>query len=563
MKPNCCSSVVFVLTPLALALLVSVPSVSQAQSLPRQNSGLLEREALTKPSPTKRTTVPTVKRLKGKKKTEEAKPKIEKPFVVRAIVVEGSTVFSPEDFASIIKPYLDQEVTVNQLSELASVLSELYRKRGYFLSHVLVPDQTIQQGRVRLSAVEGRIQRVHFRGVDEAMSQRLADYTQSITNVPAIRTEQVESVLLLLNDLPGVTAKGIVVPSDTTPGLADLVVDVEQLKRRGSVELNNRGSSTKHDTRLFAEFDVHGVLSAFDNLHVDFLSSGTKEQNYLRSVYDLNVGSKGLVVGLGGNVSQSGRDVSDTSSVKTHADGWDIHALYPLLRSQTQNVFVRSSLSAFDSVTYVNAQPLFREKTRVVRAGLTWDVDDAWGGDNLLDAELSKGLNALGAQKAGAPDAARPQAKVDFTKLNTYFAHLQPLGQNYFMYFAFNAQFTSDPLPYAEQFGFGGEAFGRGYRSSVLLGDRGFATKLELRKDIYTEGKRWSPYVFADSGRVWTNNPSSVEVSSASAQSMGAGLNVQLGQSYRAYCEVAKPFSSTPSGQSRDANIYAGFVFQF
>jgi hemolysin activation/secretion protein len=563
MKPNCCSSAVFVLTPLALALLVSVPSVSPAQSLPRQNSGQLEREALTKPSPTKRTTVPTVKRLKGKKKTEEAKPKIEKPFVARAIVVEGSTVFSAEDFASIIKPYLDQEITVNQLSELASALSELYRKRGYLLSQVLVPDQTIQQGRVRLSAVEGRIQRVQFRGVDEAMSQRLADYTQSITNVPAIRTEQVESVLLLLNDLPGVTAKGIVVPSDTTPGLADLVVDVEQLKRRGSVELNNRGSSTKHDTRLFAEFDVHGVLSAFDNLHVDLLSSGTKEQNYLRSVYDLNVGSKGLVVGLGGNVSQSGRDVSDTSSVKTHADGWDIHALYPLLRSQTQNVFVRSSLSAFDSVTYVNAQPLFREKTRVVRAGLTWDVDDAWGGDNLLDTELSKGLNALGAQKAGAPDAARPQAKVDFTKFNTYFAHLQPLGQNYFMYFALNAQFTSDPLPYAEQFGFGGEAFGRGYRSSVLLGDRGFATKLELRKDIYTEGKRWSPYVFADSGRVWTNSPSSVEVSSASAQSMGAGLNLQLGSSYRAYCEVAKPLSTTSSSQSRDANIYAGFVFQF
>jgi hemolysin activation/secretion protein len=563
MKPNRCSSRVFVLTPLVFALLTSVPSMSQAQSLSRQNSGQLEREALTKPTPTKRTTVPSVKRLKGKKKTEEAKPKIEKPFVARAIVVEGSTVFSPEDLAPIIKPYLDQEVTVPQLSELASALSDLYRKRGYFLSQVVVPDQTIQQGRVRLSAVEGRIQRVQFRGVDEAMSQRLADYTQSITLVPAVRTDQVESVLLLLNDLPGVIAKGIVVPSDSTPGLADLVVDVEQLKRRGSIEINNRGVSTKHDARLFAEFDVHGVLSVFDKLHVDWLSSATKEQNYLRAVYDLNVGSKGLVVGMGGNVSQSGRDASETTSVKTHADGWDLHALYPLLRTQTQNLFVRSSLSAFDSVTYVNAQPLFREKTRVVRAGLSWDVDDVWGGDNLLDAELSKGLNGLGAQKAGAPDAARPQAKVDFAKLNTYFARLQPLGQNYSMSFALSAQFTSDPLPYAEQFGFGGEAFGRGYRSSVLLGDRGFSTKLELRKDIYTESKRWSPYVFADAGRVWTNSPSSVEVSSASAQSMGVGLNLQWGPSYRAYCEVAKPLSNPPSGQSRDTNIYAGFVFQF
>src|SRR5437867_12294703 len=74
---------------------------------------------------------------------------------VREIRVTGSTVFSPVELAAVTAPYVNREVSSEDLEALRVALTRLYVDRGYVNSGAVLPDQPVTDGVITFAIAEG------------------------------------------------------------------------------------------------------------------------------------------------------------------------------------------------------------------------------------------------------------------------------------------------------------------------------------------------------------------------------------------------------------------------
>jgi len=83
---------------------------------------------------------------------------------VREIKVVGSTVFSPGDLAKVTDPYINRELTSEELETLRVALTLLYVNNGYVNSGAILPDQSVTEGVVTYQIIEGSLSAVDVEG---------------------------------------------------------------------------------------------------------------------------------------------------------------------------------------------------------------------------------------------------------------------------------------------------------------------------------------------------------------------------------------------------------------
>jgi hemolysin activation/secretion protein len=83
---------------------------------------------------------------------------------VRAIRITGSTVFSQEDLAKITAPYVNRELTTEDLEALRLALTRLYINAGYINSGAVIPDQTVRDGVITMQIIEGELTAIEITG---------------------------------------------------------------------------------------------------------------------------------------------------------------------------------------------------------------------------------------------------------------------------------------------------------------------------------------------------------------------------------------------------------------
>ena len=113
----------------------------------------------------------------------------------------------------------------------------------YILAQVVVPEQDIKDGTVQLHVVEGHIAGVSYKG--QSRSQALVEkILNKVKNRRAFNISSLEQNILLLNDIPGVSAKTTLIPTKSTePGAVDLLVEYDpETHISQSVTADNAGS---------------------------------------------------------------------------------------------------------------------------------------------------------------------------------------------------------------------------------------------------------------------------------------------------------------------------------
>src|SRR5690606_20332695 len=119
------------------------------------------------------------------------------------------------------------EVTLADVFELVNGITRRYAEAGYALSIAVLPAQRIEGGVVTIAVVEGFIDEIHFTGdalVDEhgVDSRYIRGYAERLRASRPLRTADLERYLLLINDLPGVTARATLRASSTVPGASTM-----------------------------------------------------------------------------------------------------------------------------------------------------------------------------------------------------------------------------------------------------------------------------------------------------------------------------------------------------
>jgi hemolysin activation/secretion protein len=210
--------------------------------------------------------------------------------------------------------------------------------------------------------------------------------------------------------------------------------------------------------------------------------------------------------------------------------------------------------------------PLTRDRIRVARAKLNYDTADGWNGYNYLSLALNQGLGVLGASQEGDVNLSRAEATPDFTSLNASYTRQQGIYSDWLAVGQLSAQAASAPLFSAEEFGYGGQGFGRAYDPSEITGDHGVAAALELR---YVGLKNWreaqiTPYAFYDIGKVWNEDRGSVPESAASVglgarMSHSSGVSANLGLAW----PLTRPAGTPLYGDGDSPRLLLQFGYGF
>ncbi|CAN5775315.1 two-partner secretion system transporter CdrB [soil metagenome] len=487
-------------------------------------------------------------------------------FKLSDVSIEGTTVMGANRLAALTAPLIGNEVSLADIYELADRVTALYRNDGYVLTRVLVPQQRIADGKVRLVAVEGYVDKVVLQGTIPGRSDLLQAYADRIKAERPLTAATLERYLLLMNDLGGAAAQATLRASPDTRGAADLIIDFSVRSVEAYAELNNRGSRALGPGRVEAELDIHSPLKLFDTVRLSAATTANDELRFVNLGYELPLGNDGLLASVNGSVARTHPQLGAGVEVRTESNAAQFRLLYPVKRSRAENLYARATLAWINGETEVAGLPLTNDHVRTARVGLAYDLADRWLGVNFVDVELVQGLNVGGATQTDAADSSRLGASPTFFKAAFYAARVQSLMPQFELLAAASGQYAPKKLFPSEQFAFGGNSFGRAYDSAELLGDYGGALKFELRylgRSRGLDASAYTVYLFHDIGKVWLRDPAN-QAGKASAASVGAGVRFNAFGQASGYVELAKPLTRNVALEgNRDARVFAALRWTF
>jgi hemolysin activation/secretion protein len=490
-------------------------------------------------------------------------PPVQDGFVLAGITVTGSTVFTPDELAQTYRGSIGKDADLSTIQTIAGAMTRMYRERGYFLSRALVPAQDIEAGNARIVIIEGYVSQVRVESDDlEGLRRKdLAGFLDKITAaVIAMRPlngNALERLLLLANDLPSIGVRAVLepVPGETAaPGAVGMIINIERKPRDYVAQIDNFASRYTGTLQLSGTASFNNSLVAFDHASVTLLTSGsTREVKAISGAYTMPITAQGTNVGfrVGYSTINPGYTLKD---LDVESEAWNIQFLFlqTLLRTRRSNVSAWATLDIANGSTTILKANLYRDRIRALRTGLQFDWNDNRSGSNSATLTLSKGLDILGASETGSLNLSRAKGHSDFTKVAASLSRLQQLGPDWQAYAATSGQYAAVPLLSSEQFGYGGQGFGRAYDPSEITGDNGVSATLEVRYNGITPWGEtaFQPFAFYDIGKVWTlrdSNPEAIQ----SAASVGGGVKVYnnrwISGSLAAAFPLARPPSAPPS----------------
>lgn len=505
-------------------------------------------------------------------------------IVLREVRLEGARAIPESELAPLWAGLIGTPVTLETLDALAAAISARYRAQGYVLSQAILPAQTIEDGVVRITVVEGFIDRVAIEGGRPSGQAALDRRFRFVAEDRPLALGTLERAVLLSRDTLGGGVETVLAPSPATFGAADLTVQYTPRPYEGFAQVDNRASRLFGPWVARAGITTYDLLGQTERLDLSVASSlGGPELRFIEGGIALPLAFTdgtwldGARFELGADATRGKPDLgrSGARDLTAVQDETNVRAglFVPVIRTRSENLFLRAGLNWRESTVEqrFGGVDLGRTTDRllVAEARGTWDVADRFAGVTLIDAALRQGL-ATGNTQIGL--AGPNPAREDFTLLRGSIARVQELGTPEWSLFGeILGQIAGTVLPESERFALGGERIGRGFAPGNTTGDHGFGARIELRRLVALgEVGRLAPlmsvYLFGDWGaaidRARTRDGDRWE----HLASAGIGARIDLAQWLTLTPEVAQQLGGRPADTSsgdKETRAYLGAIVRF
>lgn len=481
---------------------------------------------------------------------------------VKGFRIVGASLIAEAELQAQLVDLHGQTLTLIELEKAAQRLAEHYRSRGWF-ARVYLPQQDIRDGIVTLAVIEGRLGAIETdttaaQRADTAYVERLV--TRGLTLGEPLAADALQRGLLLANDLPGISARGIL-EAGYRVGETRLRLRVDDTPfATGNVQATNHGVKSTGTTQLGANLDLNNLSGHGDQLGLRAMTSQGLDS--LRLHYAAPVGTDGLRVTarvselrylLGGSFA--------TLDARGRASTWGGSLSYPLLRSALRNLNLSIDVDRKQFADDMLGAPSRRRDNNVLALATSGDAIDGLAGGGLTQYGLSLSIGRLdlaGVTADLTTDQASARTQGGWHKLSANLARLQRLPADFTLSATFTAQWAGKNLDSSEKFSLGGPAGVRAYPVNEAAGDEGWLLNLELRRDL---GYGWQAMGFLDAGGVrlhrrewggWQGGaatPNHYELTGA-----GFGISWQQPQSWSLRLSVATPLGSNPGRDSAGNN---------
>ena len=447
-------------------------------------------------------------------------------IVVNSVRVTGARAYSEAALVALTGFKPGSEMSMAGLQRMANMMAERYRSDGYLLAQAYLPAQDIKNGVVTIAVLEGQYGKISFRNQTNVPDSMLASQVDALRGGDLVVRPPLESGLLMLSDLPGVTIKSTLVPGASV-GTADLIIDVTPGRRvTGSIDADNAGNRYTGQNRLGATVNVNELLGLGDVASLRVLSSG-KGLDYARASYQIQVGKARAGMAYSKLNYELGKEFEPLRAHGT-ASIASVFASYPLIRSRNENLFAQL---AFDTKKFYDKIDLTGttsdKKTNVLMASLYGDRRDQIGGAgaNAFSLTVSSGELEIRTPEVLAIDAITARSNGHYNKLAYSISRVQRVTDTVSLSAALNGQIASKNLDVSEKMELGGMNAVRAYPEGEAYADQGNVLSLEARlllpKLSAHQPGQLQLVGFADTGRVtrerdpWIAGPNSRTLSGA------------------------------------------------
>ncbi len=478
------------------------------------------------------------RRLEQKEDVPEVKIDVPEPgpsvqlqsprFQVNDITVNGVTVYRPEKIEEMVSQYEGQSLTLDELGKLVDEINKLYRGDGYLTTQAYIPPQDIQEGRVAIQVLEGRIGTISVSG---NKFYRTFVLERNIPQQPGevLNIRDLEDALNRINQRENFRLKAVLSPGDET-GETDIRLEIaERQPWQIAGTFDNQGRPFIGMYRYGVELTNQNLTGMGDRLYARWIGARGDGTNVALAGYALPLNRFGTEAAYNFGYSRVNVDLDIRNQPKIEGSAANHQVLLSQPLDKNRTWVVDAGFNARNISSYIDNVRTNRDSIYSLQFGLNFDQVDRWG------RTFARG------QFTVAPDWGGSHNE-QFSKYEVFFTRLIRLPWRNMLILRANTQLTPDALPPAEQFQIGGAFSVRGFTEGVIVGDRGWNFGVEHRWPIPFL-RSTSPYLadrvqgafFFDFGQAWLDKSNPAYIGGLSHQpsrtmliSAGTGVRARL-----------------------------------
>lgn len=493
-------------------------------------------------------------------------------FEIKDFEIEGNTLLQSWDIDSVLAEFKGEGKTADDVEAARGSLEKLYNKNGYPAVLVNIPEQTVDDGVLTLQVIESKIRRIRVTGNKYFTREYI------LKKVPTLRPGNTLYVPDLQEQLGELNSnKFLRVEPALQPGKKFGTIDVElkvedRLPVSGSLELNNKSTSSTSDLRLSANVSFDNLWQRQHSVNIQYQTSPQDLQDvqviaisYLMPA----VWNEDHIFSLYTVVSESSSAFGEGFS--TLGEGFIVGMRYILplpdapLEDYSHFFTIGLDYKDFDENQFGDNLPI---NYMLLSFAYSSTLADSLG-TTAFSAGLNLSFRGLFADNDQF-ERKRFGARANFAYSVFGIERQQPLlGEDLGLYVKVDGQVATQSLVDNEQYSGGGADNVRGYFQSEVLGDHAFFGTVELtgpnvfKYASLSKKHMLRPILFYDFARLWKIDTLEGEDAVSSIHGIGGGIRAVFFDDLTIKTDFGTALESTDEIQSGDTRVHFSVKYSY
>jgi len=494
----------------------------------------------------------------------------EETIFVRDFKLQGNTVFADSEFQKILNPYKGRKLSIKQLQEVATKITQKYINSGYPLSFAIAPLQEIESDIVVIQVTEARITEIVVNTNRPLNSEYIVDRLKPILNRPISDKELDETLFaLILNNNLILSIPSYTIKETQNKGEIKLIIDVTpENKFKLNVRTDNYQTPFLGTNNRIVSSDILSLLKTGDRLIIGYRNNDGS--NSLSGLYELPINSKdGKIRILGGNFANN-IIAAPFNQPNPESDFrfFRIEAEQPLIQS-IENLFLLGT-----SINWKQNEDFLLGERFPISRGSSQDGITTISSLSFFQRYINRGYDEEGFE------ISRLEFNSDFELglglfddnnliIDSQFLVWRGTGKYEFLIdpnlkFVARAgvQLATEELPGLEQFSIGGPLTIPGYRAALSFGDNGILARSDLEITIFRPKQDHSIELvpFFATGKTWNNNDLD-RLSTSNLSAIGIEVKYKIERKFEATAGYAVPLNKLDTNNLTNSLQEQGFYF--
>lgn len=495
-------------------------------------------------------------------------------FEIKRFEVSGNTLLEPDQIDATLRPFTGPAKAFADIEAARQALLIAYQEAGYGAVQVVVPEQQVSAGVVKLNILQAKISTIKIGGNKHFSNDNIRRSLPRLQEGQTPNTRDVAQDLRVANESP---AKQVTVFFKTGERAGDVEATAQVSDDKPTkvfVSLDNTGSGETGFQRLGVGFQ-HANL--FDKDHVITLQYATSPDHLNDvSVYGLGYhfplyGRKSSLDIYGGYSDVNSGTVADLFNVSGAGTvaGARLNYYFDKASDFEHKIGLSLDYRAYESNIDFSGTPLGSDVT-VHPISLSYSGQLRLENSGQIGFFAGVSRNIPGGNDGGqaAFNLARTGAKPGYSIIRLGANINYPFGNGWELQALADGQSTSAALVPGEQYGLGGLNSVRGFKEREVSNDSGYRATMEVYTPSFAsafklDNSRLRAVGFYDMGYVKRNKTQPGEIGSTGIASVGAGLRLSLGKNFNARFDYAFVLDGAPTRSDSEERGHFSLVYVF